>query len=183
MEETQRVFQTNLFGVLRAVQLAIPLLRPTRGRIVLVGALAGSYVMPLIGIYSASKFALEASVDALRRELYPWGIKTSIVKPGAIKTKMFYDHIDMVARKADNAEGVEKLYAPLYRSHAEAIPKTQGISVSTEAVADQVMQALTSANPKPRYYSGWHSQFTGVMCRFSSDRFLDWTARKIFALK
>ena len=183
LEEMHRVFQINIFGTLRAVQLAIPLLRPTKGRIVLVGSLSGTYVMPLMGIYSASKYALEASVDALRRELYPWGIKTAIVKPGAIKTAMFFDHIKDVTDKANNAQGADKLYAPLYRAHAEAIPKTQGISVSTEGVANQVMHGLMSPNPKIRYYSGWHSNFTGIMCRFAPDWFLDWTAKNIFALK
>jgi NAD(P)-dependent dehydrogenase (short-subunit alcohol dehydrogenase family) len=181
-EETRLVFETDLFSVLRAVQLAIPMLRPTRGRIVLVGSLAGTWVMPMLGVYSAAKFALEGACDALRRELYPWGITTSLVKPGAILTRMFYGHLDDVARVINDPQGDAKLYVPLYRAHAREIPRTQRIAVSTEGVAKDIMHALTARRPKARYFSGWHSQATGIAARLLPDRVHDWAARKIFGL-
>ena len=183
LEEMHRVYQINIFGTLRAVQLAIPLLRENGGgRIILVGSLAGSYVMPMLGIYSSSKFALEGAVDALRRELYPWNITTSIVKPGAILTAMFYDHLKSVERRLTNLQGADKFYEPLYKAHAREIPRTQSIAVSTDEVSNDIMHALTAAKPKSRYFSGRHSKLTGLFVRFTPDSMQDWLAKKIFKL-
>jgi NAD(P)-dependent dehydrogenase (short-subunit alcohol dehydrogenase family) len=182
-EEMHRVFQTNVFGTLRAVQIATPLLRRARGRIVLVGSLAGSFVMPMTGVYSASKFALEGICDALRRELYPWGITTSLVKPGAIATKMFFGHLEDVKNEMAALKGDELLYAPLYRAHERQIPKTVRLAVSTEKVAQHVMHALTSPRPKARYFPGLDSKLTGFFVRITPDCALDWFSRKAFELQ
>lgn len=182
-EEVQRIFQTNLFGTLRAVQLAIPMLRRTRGRIVLVGSLASSYVMPMLGVYSASKFALDGACDALRRELYPWGIHVSLVSPGGIKTRMFFGHLEDVDRKLASLQGNATLYRDLYRAHARVIPMTQPISVPRETVADDVMRALTARRPKARYFSGIHSKITRFLTRILPDSWFDLFSRKLFWLK
>lgn len=179
-EEMHRVFQTNVFGTLRATQRAIPLLRQCRGRIVLVGSLAGSFVMPMTGIYSASKYALEAVCDALRRELYPWGITCSLVKPGAIATKMFFGHLEDVKRERRALTGDGLLYEPLYHAHERQIPKTTKLAVSTTKVAQHVMHALTSPKPKSRYFPGVDSKLTGFFVRITPDSVLDWMSRKVF---
>jgi NAD(P)-dependent dehydrogenase (short-subunit alcohol dehydrogenase family) len=179
-EEMHRVFQTNVFGTLHAVQRAIPLLRPARGRIVLVGSLSGSFVMPLTGIYSASKFALEGLCDALRRELYPWGIKVALVKPGAIATRMFFGHLDNVRNERAALKGDQLLYEPLYRAHERQIPKTTALAVSTTKVAQLVMHGLTAKNPQARYFPGADSKLTGFFVRITPDSVLDWLARKVF---
>lgn len=180
-EEIHRVFQTNVFGTLRATQRAIPLLRKRGGgRIVLVGSLAGSFVMPMTGIYSASKFALEAVCDALRRELYPWGITCSLVKPGAIATKMFFGHLEDVKRERRALKGDQLLYEPLYHAHERQIPKTTRLAVSTTKVAQHVMHALTSPSPKSRYFPGADSKLTGFFVRITPDSVLDWLSRRIF---
>ena len=181
-EEIQKVFQVCLFGPLRAVQLLVPLLRPTQGRVVLVGSLAGSYVMPMLGIYSSAKFGLEGACDALRRELYPWGIKVSLVKPGAILTTMFFSHLDDVKKQVADATGLQKLYLPLMNAHLREIPRTQSIAVSTNEVANDCLHALTSKKPKARYFSGTHSKLTGIFVRVVSDNVQDWLAKKIFKL-
>ena len=179
-KEMHHVFQTNVFGTLHAVQLAIPLLRKTRGRVVLVGALAGSFVMPMTGIYSASKFALEALCDALRRELYPWGIKVVLVKPGAIATKMFFGHLEDVRRERASLQGDEKLYEPLYRAHEESIPKATRMAVSTAKVAKLTVLGLTARNPQARYYPGIDSKLTGLFVRILPDSALDWLSKHAF---
>ena len=182
--EVQELFQANVFGTLRAAQLAIPLLRKTRGRIILVGSLAGSFVMPMTGAYSASKFALEGIVDALRRELYPWGITTSLIKPGAIDTRMFQDHLRDVTREREALQGEQQLaYAPLYRAHERSIPKTKALAVPTHKVARDVMRALTDSKPAARYFPGADSKLTGFMVHVTPDAALDWFSKKVFPLK
>ena len=71
-----------MIGQIAVTQAFLPLLRRGRGRIVNMGSIAGRGTIPLLGPYSASKFALEALTDALRMELQPWGIQVSIIEPG-----------------------------------------------------------------------------------------------------
>lgn len=182
-EDMHRIFQTNALGTLRAVQLAVPLLRRTRGRIVLVGSLAGSFVIPMTGVYSASKFALEGICDGLRRELHPWGIKISLVKPGAIATRMFFGHLEDVTRELAALKGDELLYAPLYRAYERQIPKVTRFPVSPTKVARHVMHALMSARPKARYFPGIDSKLMRLLVRITPDRGLDWLMRLLFELK
>jgi NAD(P)-dependent dehydrogenase (short-subunit alcohol dehydrogenase family) len=182
-KEVHELFQANVFGTLRAVQRAIPMLRKTGGRIVLVGSLAGSFVMPMTGAYSASKFALEGIADALRRELYPWGIKVSLIKPGAIDTRMFRDHLRDVTREREALTGDQKLYEPLYRAHERSIPKTRRFAVSTQKVARDVLKALTATNPAARYFPGIDSKITGIAVRIVPDSFQDWFSKKAFRLE
>jgi len=69
VQDAKQVFDTNFFGVLDLVQLTIPLLRDSKGRIIMVSSLAGLIGRPLTSIYTASKFALEGLSDCLRREM------------------------------------------------------------------------------------------------------------------
>lgn len=180
--EMQYIMQTNLFGTLHAVQLAIPLLRPTKGRIVLVGSLSGTWVMPLTGMYCASKFALEAVCDGLRRELYPWGIKVVLVKPGGIKTRMSMGHVEDVKREMENLEGNARLYQPLYRAHALAVPKSFRYATPPENIADDVIKGLRLRTPRARYFSGVDCKIMGMLAWLLPDSALDWIARKTFPL-
>ena len=184
LSEVERIFQANVYGTLKVVQLAIPLLRPRKGRIVLVGSLSGSFVMPMTGIYSASKFALEAMCDGMRRELYPWGIKVSLIKPGAIDTKMFRGHLDHVQEELDALSGPNStLYRPLFEAHANSIPLTLKTAVSSEQVASYVVKALTAARPAARYYPSMESKLVRYLTPLMPDSWLDWFAAKVFPLK
>ena len=181
--EVEGIFRANVFGTLRVVQLAIPLLRPDRGRIILVGSLAGSFVMPLTGAYSASKFALEGLCDGLRRELYPWGIQVSLIKPGAIDTRMYQAHLEDVDRNLKRKmTGVEALYRPLYAAHALSIPKTRKMAVSTERVASYVITALEVKRAKARYYPSLESKLVRYLTPIMPDTWLDRFAAKVFPL-
>ena len=62
---------------------------PSRGRIVLMGSIAGRSALPFLGAYAMSKFALEAMADALRVELAPFGMHVAIVEPGTIATPIW----------------------------------------------------------------------------------------------
>ena len=182
MDEVNHIFSTNVFGTLRVVQLAIPMLRPCKGRIVLCGSLAGSFVMPLTGIYSASKYALEAIVDALRRELFPWGIKVALVKPGSIDTRMFRGHIDNMVAAFEKSKQDGSPYAPQYEAQIKQIPKTQSKIMGTtpEEVAEICLDALECKNPKPRYFPSFESKATRLLTPILPDKVLDKLSEKVF---
>jgi NAD(P)-dependent dehydrogenase (short-subunit alcohol dehydrogenase family) len=69
-EEARAQFETNFFGVVRMVNAVLPLMRhQKRGHIINVSSLTGLTASPFLGIYSASKFALEGYTEALRHEV------------------------------------------------------------------------------------------------------------------
>src|SRR5215467_11123678 len=78
-EEARAQFETNFFGVVRMVDAVLPLMRrQNRGQIISVGSLSGVSAIPFLGIYSASKFALEGYSEALRHEVKPFNIQVSL---------------------------------------------------------------------------------------------------------
>ena len=88
-DELTRQLDVNVVGQLRVLQAFLPALRAARGRVVLMGSVAGRSALPFLGAYAMSKFALEAMADALRVELAPWGIHVAIVEPGTIATPIW----------------------------------------------------------------------------------------------
>ena len=87
-EETRHVFAVNLFGPLAVMAAALPFLRRQRGgHIVNISSIAGLAPMAGSGLYAAAKFALEGASEALAQEVAPFGIKVTLVEPGAFRTE------------------------------------------------------------------------------------------------
>ena len=85
--EVRAVFDTNYFGTLRVIQAALPLLRQQgSGHILGVSSTLGLVALPLIGFYCATKWAFEALHESLAQEVKPFGIKVTILEPGAYAT-------------------------------------------------------------------------------------------------
>ena len=85
----ETVFSTNVMGVLNTILPFLPVLkREGRGRIAVVGSLAGYRGLPKAGAYCASKAALSAWTDAIRYEAEPFGVTVSLINPGYIVTEM-----------------------------------------------------------------------------------------------
>ena len=88
IERLQRMFDTNVFGMLRMTQLALPGMRAQRwGRIVNIGSMNGRWIMPGFGGYAASKHAVEAFSDAIRFEVRPFGVEDSLIAPVMVRTR------------------------------------------------------------------------------------------------
>lgn len=87
MDDVELQFQVNALGPLRVVRAFAPAMRAQGwGRVVTVSSTNGFMVTPFMGAYSASKYAVEALMDALRLELKPFGVEVVVVQPGAMKT-------------------------------------------------------------------------------------------------
>lgn len=88
--EIRAQFETNVFGTMELTGLLLPAFRrQAHGRIVFMSSVCGLFSIPYFGAYSASKFALEAFADALRRETRGTGIRVHVVEPGPFKTRGF----------------------------------------------------------------------------------------------
>ncbi|MGE0046697.1 MAG: SDR family oxidoreductase [Hyphomonadaceae bacterium] len=83
--QVEKLFETNVFGPLRMQRAFLPQMRARRsGQIIQVSSAAGRVSGPLVGLYAASKHALEAMSEALRVEAAAFGVKVSIVEIGAV---------------------------------------------------------------------------------------------------
>jgi NAD(P)-dependent dehydrogenase (short-subunit alcohol dehydrogenase family) len=86
-DEARRQFDTNFFGTTRTIRAVLPVMRKQGfGKIVVIGSIGGLIGLPFVPYYSASKFALDGLVEALRGEVAPFGIQATIVHPGDINT-------------------------------------------------------------------------------------------------
>jgi NAD(P)-dependent dehydrogenase (short-subunit alcohol dehydrogenase family) len=89
-DEWRSVLDTNLLGQVRVTNAALPVLRSQgSGRIIFVSSLGGRVPTPGLGVYCASKFALEGYAETLRLELSPFGVDVVLVEPGAFRTNIW----------------------------------------------------------------------------------------------
>jgi NAD(P)-dependent dehydrogenase (short-subunit alcohol dehydrogenase family) len=86
-EQVQQQFDTNVFGVLRVNRAALPhMRRQGSGLLLQIGSVVGRLAFPFLGLYGATKFALEGLTESYRYELAPFGIDAAIIEPGAYPT-------------------------------------------------------------------------------------------------
>src|SRR5262249_22866666 len=86
--ELRAQFETNVFGLVALIRVFVPPMRARGfGRVINVSSLGGRVTFPMMGAYNATKHAVESISDAARMELGPFGIKVSIIEPGAITSE------------------------------------------------------------------------------------------------
>jgi NAD(P)-dependent dehydrogenase (short-subunit alcohol dehydrogenase family) len=87
LDEMRRQFEVNLFGAIAVIQAVLPHMRRRRaGHIINITSMGGYITFPGIGVYNASKFALEGLSDSLSKEVKDLGIAVTAVAPGAFRT-------------------------------------------------------------------------------------------------
>lgn len=174
IDQLRRQFEVNVFGQIAVTQAFLPLVRKGQGRIVNMGSIAGRATIPLMGPYSASKFALEALTDALRLELQPWGIHVSVIEPGAVATPIWEKSLkaaadlDAVARSADTLR-----YTEMMLRIRDAVRKAVERAIPPDAVVQAVVHALTAAHPRTRYLVGTDAKIRAWMVKWLPDRLND----------
>ena len=172
----KKQFETNVFGTLDFTNRFIPVLRGQgNGRIVLVSSVVGRVVMPFMGAYCASKFAVEAMGDALRMELGPAGVSVSLVEPGPIETCFRKRTVSEAGR---GLEMKKSAFADIYaRDLGEDRTYTRPTDVfrkPPEAVAEKIVHALESAYPRARYPVTGAAWFGEFAARVLPARVKDW---------
>jgi short-subunit dehydrogenase len=88
VEDYRRQFETNVFGVLETIAACLPELRKSRGRLVLIGSVAGYVATPHASAYAMSKFAIRALALALEPESKPHGITVTLISPGFVASEI-----------------------------------------------------------------------------------------------
>lgn len=153
LDEVRRQFETNVFGALRLIQLCAPgMRRQGWGKVVNVGSMGGSLVLPGGGVYHATKYALEALSDALRFELRGFGIDVVLIKPGPIKTAFGDTALAEVDANTSPASPYEEFRAALKQQIRAAYEGPMAaFAAPPDAVARVIERALDSRRPRARY--------------------------------
>ena len=180
-------FEVNLFGLQELTNRLIPVFREQgHGRIVNISSVVGRISLPFMGIYSASKFALEAVSDAMRVELAQHGIRVSLVEPGPIETRFSVNcagsgetHLDMSASRFGGA------YREYFNKRRGGGRGEDRFRLPPEAVAAKIFHALNASRPKiryrvtiPAYLGDWAARFVPAALR---DRLMVHHIKKRFA--
>lgn len=172
IEELRRQLEVNVIAQLAMIQACMPALREAGGRIVNISSISGRVALPLYGPYAASKFALEALSDSLRREQQD--VPVVLVEPGSIATPIWdrslkaadalYDAMPPVAHERYD-KLVSSLRALAQRQGEEGLPP--------EAVARIVATALVTERPRTRYVIGRSARIQAAAARLLPGRAVD----------
>jgi short-subunit dehydrogenase len=168
-------FEVNLFGLQELTNRLIPVFREQGyGRIVNVSSVVGRIALPFMGIYSASKFALEAISDVQRVELSHDSISVSIVEPGPIETRFSTN----CAGEGELALDTERSrFGDSYKRYFDK-RRSGGMSedrfrLPPEAVAEKILHALESSRPKIRYCVTLPAHLGSLAARFMPAGLID----------
>ena len=174
LDELRNQLEVNVVGQIAVLQAFMPAIRQGRGRVVNVGSMGGYNAAPFVGPYSASKFALEALTDSLRRELRAWGIEVSIIEPGSIETAIWgkgWSYAD--DHKAKASERELELYGDAFDTMTDYMKNVSERAIPARKVAEAVHHALTASRPKTRYRVGVDARVARWITRLLPDRAQD----------
>lgn len=140
-DEIRRAFDINVMGAVNIVRELFPLLK-SGSRIVLISSESTRAAVPFTGPYAMSKCALEAYADTLRRELLPFGIRVTVIQPGAIRTRLLESAAESLTTNSR---------LPVYRrglsSAASVLEKSARKGMQPAHVADLIVRTLESRRP------------------------------------
>ncbi len=167
-------YETNVFSLIALTQLVLPAMRERGdGCIVNIGSVVGRLARPLSSIYDSTKHALEAITDGLRGELKPFGVRVTLIRPGAILTEF----IDAANKVSDDVAANAGPYQPYYRGYHEAGKSLRRWAAPPDAIAQLVEKALESDDPAPRYGAPGHVHLFLFLKWLLPDRAFAWFTR------
>jgi NAD(P)-dependent dehydrogenase (short-subunit alcohol dehydrogenase family) len=174
MEEARQQFETNFFGVLRVTNAILPSMRKAGdGRIVNISSVVGFLPAPYMGIYAASKHALEGYTETLDHEVRRFGVRAILIQPAYTKSK--FSGNTKFARVALEAYAAER------KRVNDLVEQSVQQGDDPRIVADAVRHALTAKSPGLRYPVGRGIALSRLR-RFVPDQMFDRSLRKQFYL-
>ncbi len=148
-DDIRRQFDTNLFGAINVTRAVLPTLREQRsGHILNISSANGISAFAGVGIYSATKFALEAISEALAQEVKPLGIKVTIIEPGSSRTNFSSRALSTLSHQIND-------YAQTSGKIVQRLQERDGKQPNDPAKAAAAMiQVVESDNPPLRLALG-----------------------------
>lgn len=169
IEEMERQFDINLFGVVRVTQAFLPLLGADRtlkgkpGRIINMSSVAGKMASPFMSPYVASKHALEGLSETMRREFLYHGIDVVIIGPGAVQSAIWEKANDIDAEQYRDTE-----YFDAMVSMRDKMQEVGAAGLPAKAIGDLSLKILKGQARKTRY-------------AILKQKFLMWTLPRLLA--
>jgi NAD(P)-dependent dehydrogenase (short-subunit alcohol dehydrogenase family) len=183
LEDWRKQFETNFFGVLRVTQAILPHMRERRkGRVLMMSSVSGIVTPPTQGAYSASKHAIEAVANAMRSELYPFGIETILIEPGYIVTNIQQTAMELAQPYQEEIRNGP--YAKIYATYWSSAKSTRAQSKTTpEDCARIMLEAIEAPRPKARYGVTPLATLVKWGKRLLSDRAADRLIRRRYGIR
>jgi NAD(P)-dependent dehydrogenase (short-subunit alcohol dehydrogenase family) len=171
IEQTQSIFDTNFFGIVRMTRCVVPHMRyQGNGRIINIGSVLGFLPAPYLALYAATKHAIEGYSESLDHELRTRGIRVSVIEPAYTKTSFDANFLEPDS-KLDEYRDIRAALGERLKAIAETAD-------DPGVVADVVLKAATTARPKLRYTAGTLANRLRVLRRFAPAGLLDAGIRK-----
>ncbi len=182
IKDFQHQFDINLFGVIAVTKSYLPLLGALKdyenkpGKIINISSVSGVIAFPFLSPYCASKFALEAFSDSLRRELLIYGIDVIKIAPGAIKTPI-WKKSEKISQEVLNSD-----YGPSIKKFQQHTRKSAQAAMESDELARRILKVFLKKRPRTRY-TFLNNKFTNytIPRHFISARIFDGFIKKMFS--
>lgn len=176
IKQIRSVFETNVFGTIQITKAVLPHMRNNGGGLIVnISSLVGKVPFPGMGIYSASKHAIEGFSEALNHEVRDYNIRSILIEPGFTKTKF----------ENNSVYGDDKISSyDSFRGHIKSVIETMNNSGDTpETIAGVIIKAISDKNPKIRYAGSPAARKILLLRKFVPEMSFDATFRKQLKLK
>jgi NAD(P)-dependent dehydrogenase (short-subunit alcohol dehydrogenase family) len=171
MEQSQAIFNTNFFGMVRMTRAVLPQMRKQgSGRIINIGSVLGFLPMPSGALYAATKHAIEGYSESLDHELRNWGIHAVVVEPAYTKTPFDANLLEPDAKLG----AYDEVRTAVLRRVQEVMEGAEGPDV----VAATVLKAALARKPKLRYTAGGLAARLRLLRTFAPASVMDAGLRK-----
>lgn len=178
--DLKRQFDTNVFGLMAVTRAFLDdMVERGRGRIINVSSVGGRITFPMMGVYHASKYAVEALSDALRMEVAPYGVEVSLIEPGPINTD-FVDNMNAAADSYKDNEGSR--YRATFERAKTIESRAMSMAPGPAVIARAIERAATDRRPRARYVAPFSSQLALSVLDALPTRFRDFLFRLLFGL-
>ena len=175
----REIFEVNVFGQIDLINRCIPLMMNSDyPKVINCSSVLGFISLPYRGLYSATKYSIEALTDALRRENYDSKIKFVLIQPGPINTdikkksiKHFEKWIDWkksIHQKTYENKVIKRLYDNNYKDSFNSY------ELQPDEVTKILINVLNSKKPKARYKITIQTKIAQIMIKLLPTNTLDW---------
>ena len=147
IEKVKWLFDVNVFGVYRVTKAFAPLIIESKGRIAMIGSVAGNIGIEFLGPYSMSKHAIEGYTDALASEMERFDVHVSVIAPGDYASNIWKS--DIARARAKEIVGPDSPYADDYHRWIDFVASAE--FEEPVEVAEAVRNAMSVEQPKRRY--------------------------------
>jgi NAD(P)-dependent dehydrogenase (short-subunit alcohol dehydrogenase family) len=172
-EQVERIYRTNVFGLLNVIRAVLPTMRQQRsGRVINFSSLGGFRASAGWGVYCSTKFAVEGITEALHEELAPLGIHATVVEPGFFRTE-FMDSRSL----AGSGQEISDYAATVGRTRAFAVQQNHQQPGDPAKFAQAILQLANTPNPPLRLPLGTDAvQRIADKNRFVAEELAQWRA-------